>query len=90
MSEWRTDWPDDAGPILPGTRRNPLALLLPPVGAGAAMLILSACMPSASEVRRETYLDCARAQGVTVRDGTIVTRSAAELKRLDACRAVPR
>lgn len=80
----------DTGPLLPGERRNPLALRMPPIGAGAAFLILSACMPSASELRRETYLDCARDQGVTVRDGTILTRSPGDLARLDACRAVPR
>lgn len=63
---------------------------LPPIGAGAAFLVLSACMPTGPEARRESYLDCARDQGVTVRGGTILTRSAAELARLDACEAVPR
>ena len=60
--------------------------------AGAAVLALSACMPSLDtpEGRRAAYLDCARDQGLTVRDGTIVTTSAAELSRLDACRALPR
>ncbi|WP_298436640.1 hypothetical protein [uncultured Jannaschia sp.] len=58
---------------------------------GAALpLALVACMPTGPEARRAAYLDCAREQGVTVRDGTIVTRSAADLARLDACGAVPR
>ncbi|MFO6464799.1 hypothetical protein ACK8OR_10430 [Jannaschia sp. KMU-145] len=58
---------------------------------GAALpLVLVACMPTGPEARRAAYLDCAREQGVTVRDGTIVTRSAADLARLDVCEAVPR
>jgi hypothetical protein len=56
-----------------------------------AMLPLAACMPANTpEARREAYLDCARAQGVAVEGGTIVTRSAADLDRLDACEALPR
>ncbi|MBM2575766.1 hypothetical protein JQC91_05555 [Jannaschia sp. Os4] len=56
----------------------------------AAALVLTACMPAdPQEARRQAYLDCARAQGVTVRDGTIVA-DADGLRRLDACRAIPR
>jgi hypothetical protein len=56
------------------------------VSAGLA----TACMPSTPEARRAAYLDCARDQGLRVEGGTIVTRSAADLARLDACEAVPR
>lgn len=59
-------------------------------GGLAVALTLSACMPSGPEARRAAYLDCARDQGLTVRDGTIVTRSAEDLARLDTCEAVPR
>ncbi|MEM7491329.1 MAG: hypothetical protein AAF390_19620 [Pseudomonadota bacterium] len=52
--------------------------------------LLAACMPSGPEARRAAYLDCARDQGVTVEGGTIITRSAADLARLDACEALPR
>ncbi|WP_186201872.1 hypothetical protein [Jannaschia seosinensis] len=47
-------------------------------------------MPTGPEARRAAYLDCARDQGVTVRDGTILTRSPDDLRRLDACQAIPR
>ncbi|WP_179378245.1 hypothetical protein [Jannaschia marina] len=47
-------------------------------------------MPTGPEARRAAYLDCARDQGLTVTDGTIRTTSAAELRRLDACEALPR
>lgn len=63
---------------------RPLRLAVP------ALLALAACMPTGPEARRASYLDCARDQGLTVRDGTIVTRSPQELARLDACRALPR
>lgn len=42
------------------------------------------------EARRAAYLECARDQGLIVEDGTIRTSSAADLRRLDACEAVPR
>ena len=79
------------GPILPG---EPLApwrrwLAIPLAATGAALLV-SACMPSGPEARRASYLDCARDQGLVVEGGTIRTRSAADLERLDACRAIPR
>lgn len=90
MTDVQTNIMQEAGPIQPGGRRDPLASLLLPPGAGVALLILSACMASTPEARRQTYLDCARAQGVTVRDGTIVTRSSGDLARLDTCKAVPR
>jgi hypothetical protein len=52
--------------------------------------LASACMPTTPEARRAAYLDCARDQGVRVDGGTIVTRSAEDLARLDACEALPR
>lgn len=52
--------------------------------------MLAACIPSSPEARRAAYLDCARDEGVTVQDGTIVTRGPEDLTRLDACRALPR
>lgn len=57
----------------------------------ALLLPLAACMPAdpAAE-RRAAYLDCARAQGVAVEAGRIVTRSPADLGALDACAAPPR
>jgi hypothetical protein len=62
--------------------------------ARAAILMvlpLAACMPATGpEARRAAYLDCARAQGVAVEGGTILSRSAADLARLDACEALPR
>ena len=58
--------------------------------ATGAAFVISACVPSTPEGRRAAYLDCARDQGVTVRDGTILTRSPDELRRLDACEALPR
>ena len=70
-----------------------------PLGAGgrgtgamllAGCLVLSGCMATGPEARRSAYLDCARSQGLTVSDGTIRTGSAAELRRLDACEALPR
>ena len=60
------------------------------LGATGLLLILSACMATGPEARRAAYLDCARAQGLRVSDGTIRTGSAEELRRLDACEAVPR
>ncbi|WGH80075.1 hypothetical protein [Jannaschia ovalis] len=59
------------------------------VAAGLTVL-LSACMPTGPEARRAAYLDCARDQGVPVIDGTIRTRGPADLRALDACRAIPR
>ena len=59
------------------------------LGAGG-LVLLSACMPTGPDARRAAYLDCARDQGLMVVDGTIRTGSAAELRRLDACEAVPR
>ena len=81
----------EAGPILPGEPPAPWRrrLTLPLVATGMAFVV-SACMPSGPEARRASYLDCARDQGVPVEGGTIRTRSAADLARLDACRAVPR
>ncbi|MCK0168144.1 hypothetical protein MWU52_11320 [Jannaschia sp. S6380] len=59
-------------------------------GGAATLAALATCVPAGPEARRAAYLDCARDQGVTVRDGTIVSRSAADLRRLDACEALPR
>lgn len=53
-------------------------------------LALSACMPTGPEARRAAYLECARDQGLTVVNGTIRTTSAAELRSLDLCEALPR
>jgi hypothetical protein len=61
-----------------------------PVLVIAASAVLSACMPTGPEARRAAYLDCARDQGLAVEGGTIVTRSAEDLSRLDACEAIPR
>ena len=55
-----------------------------------AALLLAACMPADPQAeRRAAYLDCARAQGVEVRGGTILA-DAEGLRRLDACAALPR
>ncbi len=81
----------DDGPIMPGDppcRRH--TLLVAPLGSAAVAVLLTACMPTGPDARRAAYLDCARAQGLTVVDGTIQTRTGAELARLDACQAVPR
>ena len=59
-------------------------------GGAAGLIALAACVPTGPEARRAAYLDCARDQGVTVRDGTIVSRGAEDLRRLDACDALPR
>ena len=59
-------------------------------GAATLLLGLAACMPSGPEARRAAYLDCARDQGVPVVDGTIRTRGPEDLRRLDACEALPR
>ena len=56
----------------------------------ACSALLAACVPSTPEARRAAYLDCARDSGLTVRDGTIVSRGPADLARLDACEAIPR
>ncbi|CTQ48997.1 hypothetical protein [Jannaschia donghaensis] len=81
----------EPGPILPGeTPCRFFGMVVPPLSAGAALLLISACMPTGPDARREAYLDCARDQGLTVEDGTIRTGSAADLRRLDACQAVPR
>ena len=80
------------GPLAPGDPPLwPRRALLPPLGALLAGT-LAACMPSLDtpEGRRAAYLDCARDQGLRVEGGTIQTSSAAELTRLDACRALPR
>lgn len=61
---------------------RPLAVL--------TLLAAAGCMPSGPEARRAAYLDCARDQGLRVERGTIVTRSAEDLARLDACEAIPR
>ena len=60
------------------------------VGVLGSVGLLAACMPSGPDARRSAYLDCARREGVTVRDGTIVSRGPADLARLDACKALPR
>lgn len=52
--------------------------------------LLSACVPTDPETRRAAYLDCARGQGVAVRDGTILSSGAGDLARLDACEPLPR
>ena len=52
--------------------------------------LLPPAAPIGPDVRRAAYLECARDQGLTVVDGTIRTGNAAELRRLDACEAVPR
>lgn len=51
---------------------------------------LVSCMPTTPEGRRAAYLDCARDQGVTTRNGTIVSRGPDDLSRLDVCEAIPR
>ncbi|MEL6587329.1 MAG: hypothetical protein AAFY65_13740 [Pseudomonadota bacterium] len=53
-------------------------------------VLLSGCMPTGPDARRNAYLDCARDQGLTVSDGTILTRSPADLERLNRCEALPR
>ncbi|MGB3408905.1 MAG: hypothetical protein WBA67_15595 [Jannaschia sp.] len=58
--------------------------------AWAAVLSLMACVPNTPQTRRAAYLDCARDQGVAVSDGAIRTTSAADLAKLDACKAIPR
>ena len=83
MSQARTDM--RTKDLLPGRGRG-----LPRCGAATALLVLAACMPTGPEARRASYLDCARDQGVTVREGTIITESADDLARLDACKAAPR
>jgi hypothetical protein len=80
----------DPGPILPGDPPPGPRALVPPGAALAVGLMLGACVQAGPEERRAAYLDCARAQGLEVEAGTIVTRSAQELSRLDACRALPR
>ncbi|WP_139176661.1 hypothetical protein [Jannaschia faecimaris] len=79
------------GPICPeGAPRRSFGAIVPALGGGGALMLLSACMPTGPEARREAYLDCARDQGLTVVDGTIRSTAAADLRRLDACKAIPR
>ena len=56
----------------------------------SAALGLSACGATPQELRRAAYLDCARAQGVPVKGGTIRARGPEDMAALDACPAVPR
>ena len=59
------------------------------IALGAAT-VLSACVATGPEARRNAYIDCARDQGVPVERGTIRIRTQAHLDALDACEAIPR
>ncbi|SFJ39033.1 hypothetical protein [Jannaschia pohangensis] len=79
------------GPILPGDPPAQLRrLAIAPISAVSVAVVLSACMPTTPEARRATYLDCARKQGVAVEGQTIRIRKSDDLRRLDACEAIPR
>jgi hypothetical protein len=58
----------------------------------ALVVPLAACQPSLDtpEGRRAAYVDCAREQGVPVERGTIRPRGPEDMRRLDACEALPR
>lgn len=58
--------------------------------SAVSAVLLTACMPTGPDARRDAYLDCARNQGLTVTGGTIRTSNGSDLRRLDACQAVPR
>ena len=77
---------------MPSRAAHVSSMFRSPLLAKAATVLVSVtgCVPYSPEARCAAYLDCARSVGVPVAEGTIRARGAADIRRLDACRAMPR